>query len=391
MNTTEWIFSAVDSWFFRESRPMDSLGNNVLDSVFPPPSRTMIGAIRTAMGNARIDATPDVSWGSYRDACEAGTPHVLIDEIGKPDDMGPLAFEGPWLLRRSNDQYERLYPAPAHLWGAREGESWTFVCLGLGDPIVCDTAPEGQRFLCAPPANPAYKPLPTAWLSADVFQTVMKGVAPDGTAVGTGVFFLDDLVLRESRLGIARNNATGKVKDGQLYQTRHLRLASDIAVAMRVSSQQALAGCELAPLGGEGRMAHVVCREPCLTAPKSPNPGNATQGIVLTLLSHLESACLPTVWREGRGEVTVAGIPLTLEGLAMPDMQRIGGWSLVAGASIEVKSYFPPGTTWFVSTDQKAKTVVDALAASPWLVESDSQPRRMGQGQIACGVWPTIK
>ena len=46
-----WRFAAFDSWFFRESRPFDSIGGAQLASHFPPPSRTLAGAVRTSIGD----------------------------------------------------------------------------------------------------------------------------------------------------------------------------------------------------------------------------------------------------------------------------------------------------------------------------------------------------
>ena len=48
----QWVFSASDSWFFKEARPMETVGASRLDSLFPPPAKTVIGAIRTSIGDA---------------------------------------------------------------------------------------------------------------------------------------------------------------------------------------------------------------------------------------------------------------------------------------------------------------------------------------------------
>ncbi|WP_308874159.1 type III-B CRISPR module-associated Cmr3 family protein [Thiothrix subterranea] len=42
------VFNATDTLFFRESRPMEALGE--AQSVFPPPVRTLAGAVRTLIG-----------------------------------------------------------------------------------------------------------------------------------------------------------------------------------------------------------------------------------------------------------------------------------------------------------------------------------------------------
>ncbi|WP_407647963.1 type III-B CRISPR module-associated Cmr3 family protein [Endozoicomonas gorgoniicola] len=37
------IFTPVDTWFFRESRPHGAAGADRLESLFPPPVRTVVG------------------------------------------------------------------------------------------------------------------------------------------------------------------------------------------------------------------------------------------------------------------------------------------------------------------------------------------------------------
>ena len=43
--------TAYDTWFFRESRPHDAVGASELSSLFPPPIRTLAGALRTLIGD----------------------------------------------------------------------------------------------------------------------------------------------------------------------------------------------------------------------------------------------------------------------------------------------------------------------------------------------------
>ena len=52
MNTKTLRFIAIDTLFFRESRPFETFGGIELASLFPPPPRTVAGAIRSAIGEA---------------------------------------------------------------------------------------------------------------------------------------------------------------------------------------------------------------------------------------------------------------------------------------------------------------------------------------------------
>lgn len=100
--TQSWQFSAIDTLFFRESRPMESIGGSELGSVFPPPPRTLIGAIRTALGEAE-----QVDWSKF----EEQSDHFLRNLIGYADDLGSLSFDGVWVHYKG----ERLYPMPSNL------------------------------------------------------------------------------------------------------------------------------------------------------------------------------------------------------------------------------------------------------------------------------------
>ena len=74
-------FNAVDTLFFRESRPMESQGE--LQSVFPPPIRTLAGALRTLIGE-----NAGVNWSHFKATDE------LANIIGYGDDLGQLSLQG---------------------------------------------------------------------------------------------------------------------------------------------------------------------------------------------------------------------------------------------------------------------------------------------------------
>jgi CRISPR-associated protein Cmr3 len=88
-------FNAIDTLFFRESRPMESQGE--LQSVFPPPIRTLAGAVRTLIGEQA-----GVVWSEFNEA------HPVSKVIGYGDNLGVLTLEGAWLTLSG----ERLFPSP---------------------------------------------------------------------------------------------------------------------------------------------------------------------------------------------------------------------------------------------------------------------------------------
>lgn len=90
MNALTCHFEALDTWFFRESRPQGSIGASELGSVFPPPVNTLLGAVRTAIGDA-FHQQHGTDWRQFAEL------NALQAIIGFADNLGPLRCEGPFL------------------------------------------------------------------------------------------------------------------------------------------------------------------------------------------------------------------------------------------------------------------------------------------------------
>lgn len=228
----QWRFDPLDSWFFREARAFDTSGSHELSSLFPPPARTVAGAIRTLIGEMQ-----EVDWERF---AQAGEYPDLKRQIGVNDDLGLLKITGPYPLWKG----ERLYPVPLHLL-AKDKQ---YVFLKPGEPVACDL---GKVQLPEKPKDSLLgaKPLESAWLNSTDLQRVLCGQFPET------VYRSSELYDEEPRLGIARNNAQRTAVDGLLYQTRHLRPRPELSIGATVSGIPA----ELHPdhgvirFGGEGR------------------------------------------------------------------------------------------------------------------------------------------
>ena len=202
----QWRFESLDSWFFREARPFSAATGGELSSVFPPPARTVAGAVRTLIGE-----TQGVDWERF--ALE-GEYAELKRWIGAGDDLGDLRIAGPYPLWNQ----QRLYPAPLHLLAKDQ----QYVFLKPGQPVDCDL---GKVRLSEKPKDslPGAKPLENAWLEQTDLERVLNDQFPEK------VYRSSELYDEEPRLGIARNNAQRTVADGLLYQTRHLRPRPELA------------------------------------------------------------------------------------------------------------------------------------------------------------------
>lgn len=239
-------FEPLDTWFFREARPHGSVGNSELGSQFPPPVRTLLGALRTAIGDAWF-ARHGGDWRGLADNS------ALQAHIGLGDDLGPLRASGPFITLNG----QRLYPAPANLMVQTEGSTAHYFLLGLGDVVHCDLG--RVRLPAFPKQVPGVASLKgskpaSGWLTQDAMQRLLDGQVPRAGDLIPNHALFDE----EPRLGIGRDNTRRSVQEGLLYQTRHLRLRPGVGVELHLHG---LPDASLLPsrttlrLGGEGRQA----------------------------------------------------------------------------------------------------------------------------------------
>ncbi len=362
----QWRFDPLDSWFFREARAFDTSGSHELSSLFPPPARTVAGAIRTLIGEMQ-----GVDWERF---AQAGEYPDLKQQIGVDDDLGLLKITGPYPLWKG----QRLYPVPLHLLA--KAEEFTF--LTPGEPVMCDL---GKVRLPEKPKEslPGAKPLETAWLDSADLQRVLGGESPKT------VYHAKDLYDTEPRLGIARNNAQRTAADGLLYQTRHIRPRPDLAIGATVSgiAPELHPGHGVIRFGGEGR-ASAVTVDPIL--PALAPPVIAGHHLLLVLLTHADFGggwLLPGFRPEIQHDVQVwrgrlHGVDLILHSAALGKAAREGGWDLLHQQPRPVVSLIPAGSVYFCTVMGDPQSAVAALHGSH--VGRDTA---LGRGELAVGLW----
>jgi CRISPR-associated protein Cmr3 len=367
----QWSFSAMDTLFFRESRPMESIGGGQLGSVFPPPARTIIGAIRTSIGEAL-----SVDWSDY-----ASGAHPLHAIMGTSEHLGPLRFTGPYLLSHG----ERLYSPPLACLRSSNGQTRlrpaarTTTC-DLGNvylPVKEDTSLAGAR------------PLEQAFITEAGLRCFLSGqrIAEGDIRPAIGLY------TAEERLGIARDNRTRVTGGGLLYQTRHIRpvhsAGLQIGMSMTGLAAPDLPEQGMARLGAEGRLA-AWQRAPATALPAISRPAQA-RGLLLMLLTPalFDQGWLPDGFASDRqadalvwqGEL--AGIRLRLVSSAVGKPVREGGWDMVQRAPRSLASYVPAGSCYFC----------EVLNAEPAQAQATlhglqiGQETEYGRGELAVGYW----
>ncbi|NEX15493.1 MAG: hypothetical protein C1943_02365 [Halochromatium sp.] len=371
--TQQWRFDPLDTWFFREARGFETSGHNELSSLFPPPARTVAGAIRTLIGEQQ-----GVDWSRFREAPESAALRTLI---GDGDTLGQLQQRGPYPLYNG----ERLYPVPLHLLG--KDDAYRF--LEPGDPVSCDLGrvrlPRIREQAAGP--LPGAKPLEGHWLGRDDLQRVLIGEPPQQ------VIKASDLYHVEPRLGIARDNRRRTGQEGLLYQTRHLRPRPGLAIGVETAGLPA-AQCPkpgVIRFGGEARPNAVSLYEqpPArLAAPPATH-----QRLLLMLLTHADFGDANHGWLPSSFEPSeqngarvwkgaIKGICLTLECAVLGKAVREGGWDLARQRPRPVRSLVPAGSLYFCTLEADPATAIQTLHGA-----QVGQDRELGRGELAVGLW----
>ena len=379
-----WCFDALDTLFFKESRPLEAVGGAQLNSTFPPPARTLVGAIRTVLGDAH-----GVHWPDYGTQAQ----HPLRALMGSPDDLAPLSMQGPYFLFKG----ERLFPAPLVLLQAcgigLGKEATQFTRLRPSDKAAhCDLGwvrlPQKQNS-----ALLGAKPVEDCWLTKAGFQAMLQGKVPQADDLKAA----RELFATEDRLGIARDMHTKRPLDGLLYQTRHVRPHTDTSLAMTVYGLDATAFKNLpshgvARLGAEGRLSAWSRLAPqalpqvevqghqlmlCALTPTQFNKGWLPDGFEpVTSQAHGKPL---QVWH---GQL--AGKPARLISVVTGKPVREGGWDMSQHKPRVLQGMVAAGSCYFFELDspEDARHVAQTLHGAQW-----GQDTQWGRGQVAVGVW----
>ncbi len=387
-----WELSAIDTLFFRESRPMEAPGSSELNSVFPPPARTLAGAIRSHIGE-----TQGVDWQAFN----KDESHELRSIIGYGDDLADIQLKGTWVHYKG----QRLYPAPLTLLGFSDDKQdldkiTETQVLEIGKPYECDLGKNVR--LAQLPINSSNQknsestsrpsPLQNYWLTADGFTRLLAG---NVTTILDSLVQQNELFDNEHRLGIARDNQIRSVKEGMLYQTRHIRLKQEVALSVDVSGVGDYLQAGMVKLGGEGRMAALSATKINHHFPDKPSAesahADALKGIIIYLLTPMliaddNSDFLPGFKQSEAEPIThwqgeLQGIRLKLISSVIGKVHREGGWDVAKHKPRTVKSLLPAGSAFYCETEDIQKAI-DALHNT-----QIGEEQHLGRGHIAVGLW----
>jgi len=368
--------TVADSWFFKESRPMGSIGANEMASVFPPTPYTMSGVIRSMIGE-----NANLNWQDYRQGNNAEF-NKLIGNPKKENDLGKLNLIGTFIANKNGT----LVPIPLNL--VQETNSTNLHFLQISNKTYLTDL--GKTKLPELPKNiVSAKPLEQHWINIKGLEQLLSGNLP----AKNSIFSLNNLITKDPRLGIAIDNKTRTAKESQLYQTNHIRLKSNISL------HQFMDGIEPKNLpnktienrfGAEGRVANIAIEANQLSIPKPQNFKQA-KGLVIYFLSHanFKSNWYPenftkkvtsseqVIWQ---GKIN--DIEITIESCIIGKSLREGGWDIAKHQPKPAPEMIPAGSVWYITTDEPLDKVTDALHQT-----HIGEETQLGRGLIVCGLW----
>jgi CRISPR-associated protein Cmr3 len=370
MSKRTFRFTPIDTLFFRDSRPFDSGPlQSIAETLFPPPGRTLVGAVRLALARGR----------GY-DGRGQWSP-ALAETLGDgPHNLGKLQFQGPHLALDG----EPLYALPLHVAGARCHDEASHLELfrpetrfAPGPAVRCDL---GSARLPVPvKAEAALGSGAGFFVRKEGIEAVLAGDLPAECAVVSP----GALYTIEARIGLERDADRRTAKRGLLYSSTHLRLRDRVSMiieAQGVPDAWAAACPRLVALGGESRMADLEVTDPLPTLNAPLDVIRDSRRLTVTLLTPLRLR-RETMPRPGEVLDGVPGIRVVSACLGKPVL--LGGWDSVKREPLPLCPYLPAGSTWFCTVDPAHEDAVSALHGACM----DAAEGALGFGAVALGTW----
>ncbi len=363
------LFKPQDTLFFRDGQPFNQ-GESCagLASLFPPSPFTMVGAARTAWSRA-------MGWSGIGPWKKQLSAEQLQRLGGDGPELTGLTFRGPLLMHKEAS----IFPAPACLIGitAEDRPEQVIRLYPSQQKQHCDMGKNIQ--LPVPKAQDnvtGRKLLEGWWLNEDGFSAVLAGRVPQADSY----IKTDTLWNSEPRVGISIDHALGQAEESALYSIQHIRLNSDIELAMTLDGNlHEFPGNALVPLGGEARTCWLRTQKDtnlgipeCGLGSANSDPHYAVH--ILTPLKPEQRLVAGKSFAELPGKVISA---------CLPRPQRWGGWDTINRCPLPMSPCLAPGSVIFM----EVKNLDQVIEAKQFHGTTIGLQKSWGFGLIAIGQW----
>jgi len=348
------FLEAVDVWLFRDGRPFDALSDHRAESVFPPYPSVMQGVIRS---HHLVVKGVDL-----RDARQ------IVSTVGTTDNYGTLLLRGPFLARKENGQVVRYLPVPAHAVPTKDG----YIALTPEKPSPTVKTSTPTPMLLWPKSEPQKGDFGQRLPEHQLRSLLVKPQTPQPFK---GVSD-SDLFARESRLGIARNDARRTTEEGALYEVEFIRPEREVGLLVEVAGYDGWPPEGVLRIGGEGRGARFK-QVSASVWPTPPDPLREKRFLIyFATPTYFMGGWKSDSWgRFFEGEVT-------LQAAAFIRFQSLGGFDWARNEHKPARRYVPAGAVYFFESKSQARL-------KPGLVQHaiTDLGAEIGFGQILIGEW----
>lgn len=385
------ILQPLDVLFFRDARPF---GASLRGSSGPPLPQTLVGAVRTALADAKgcdIEVIQRVFTSTVQQSATVRerqeTWRKVAQERGVPPWFFGIQFRGPWFIRAKNkdafyrykldpSEWELLFHTPATLYSFRKikGEADT---LWLAKPLPQHMKLPGWR-----PPREGMRPLwvPTredvepcgGFITATGMQKLLQGQVPgrDDLVGNHEVYDFDE----RTGIGIDADRLTSD--EGKIYAARFLALKQYVAFYLEVTlpAEEEATWKSLSFLrwGGEGKHVAVKHLEAPIELPCAMPTDGAKPLLVLTTPGLFKAGWYPACLQD------------RLVAAAVPGEVAISGWDLTRGGPKPTRFAAAAGSVYFL--DQLPEKLEKRLEDHKPLSDKP-QDRQRGWGCCLLGVW----
>lgn len=348
----------LDVWLFRDGRPFTAGQQFRAASRFPPSPLVVQGALR-----------------AYHLLVHTGAPvwdaPAVAEEVGGPDDWGPLRLAGPLVARRDETgQVEVLLSPPAdatthgrqlqRLPAPKEPPGW--LRLKAPTPSLFPLWEMGETGL--------EKASQRVWLRLADLPAYCQGETVLGVPQET-------LWEDEVRIGIAQDSSRRTTREGLYYEARYVRPAPGVGLLVSFTGLDWPEETGVLALGGERRSARFEVLA-SFVPPPVPDPLPARFVLYFLTPAIFAQGWQPHDWHtffDGQVELVAA---------ALDRHETIGGFDIARGSERPAQRAVPAGSAYYFV----ARGTVRPRWSSEfsWFTVSD-WGREIGFGTVVIGVW----
>lgn len=314
----EWYsFSPVDTLFFRGSESMEKGSDHFADTLFPPSTETIIGALRTHYLFEHGIPFHKYNRSVFKDDRVTGAIGRSDDEIEKL----PWSLIGPLI-----EKNEELYVPAPFTWFADKEQQDEYEKSDSRDTkkleIIKAKKTESSLvyldsdFLWIYSNSGEVKSLGGMWVNL----LSLRGKIP------VKILSPNDIYAGELRTGIALAGEKKRVREGHLFSMKHLRLHQGMSMVFGITGTLDIPESGTLYLGGERRFGRYRKKEVDFPNDSEPNDSEK-DGLYLSL---------------GPLDGTKEGVADSL--VATGKISYMGGWNMRTGFHKPLKGYYPAGT-----------------------------------------------